>query len=168
MPTLANVSINDNSNWTTMLNMIYPVGSYYLSTKSTSPATIFGGSWSALTGRFLYCNSSTSTGGSNNAIVVSHNHSASSASAGTHSHNGYNVSGADICIMINSNAASAGVSRTTTFVEGGSGNKWVRAQHATQSSGAHAHTITVSSKGSSGTNANMPQYQACYAWYRTA
>ena len=164
--TLADISINDNSNWTTMLNMIYPVGSYYLSTKSTSPATIFSGSWSALTGRFLYCNNSTSTGGNNNAIVVSHNHSASSSSAGAHTHNLNNGS----------------LGTTTTGWETGSGQSdklwygqvkgvrsiWQWIGYTTQSAGAHTHTVTVASKGVSGTNANMPQYQACYAWYRTA
>lgn len=32
---------------------IYPVGSVFISTSSVSPATLFGGSWSALAGRFL-------------------------------------------------------------------------------------------------------------------
>lgn len=166
MPTLANVSIKDSSSWTTMLNMIYPVGSYYLSTKSTSPANIFGGSWSALTGRFLYCNNSTVTGGNNNAIVVSHNHSATSGSAGAHTHS--------------LNLGSLGADRTGWEIASGEGDKlwygqvkgvrsiWQWIGSTTQSAGAHTHTITVSSKGSSGTNANMPQYQACYCWYRTA
>ena len=145
-----------------MLNMIYPVGSYYLSTKSTSPSTIFGGSWSALTGRFLYCNSSTSTGGSNNAIVVSHNHSASSSSAGSHNHKAHSNTGVKFSCHISSSAASSvGASR---YIWGGdSDNQWYWESSTTQNAGAHTHTITVSSKGSSGTNANMPQYQACYA-----
>lgn len=32
---------------------LYPVGSVFISTSSVSPATLFGGSWSALAGRFL-------------------------------------------------------------------------------------------------------------------
>lgn len=35
------------------LDQVYPVGSIYMSTKSTSPATLFGGSWSQIYGRFL-------------------------------------------------------------------------------------------------------------------
>lgn len=161
MPTLANVSINDNSNWTTMLNMIYPVGSYYLSTKSTSPSTMFGGSWSALTGRFLYCNSSTSTGGSNNAIVVSHNHSASSSSAGAHTHGISAYSGGIVFTQAGLVWQGEGGPNYSAPIDWGPGLY-------ASSAGAHTHTITVSSKGSSGTNANMPQYKACYAWYRTA
>lgn len=65
MPTLANVSIKDSSSWITLLNMIYPVGSYYISNNSTSPATRFGGTWSRLQdNRFLRCGTSpSSTGG---------------------------------------------------------------------------------------------------------
>lgn len=42
----------------------YPVGSVYVAYNSTSPASRFGGSWTAITGRFPYFNSGTSTGGS--------------------------------------------------------------------------------------------------------
>ena len=38
-----------NAYWQT----IYPVGAIYMSVSSTSPATLFGGTWSALTDRFL-------------------------------------------------------------------------------------------------------------------
>lgn len=36
-----------------LLDTIYPVGSIYMSVNSTSPATLFGGTWSALQNRFL-------------------------------------------------------------------------------------------------------------------
>lgn len=63
-----------------LTDLIYPVGSYFLSNSSTSPASLFGGGWSALTGRFLYCNSGTGTGGSNTHTLTtsempSHTHS---------------------------------------------------------------------------------------------
>lgn len=50
-----------------------------MSSSSTSPASLFGGAWSALTGRFLYCNNGTGTGGSNTHTLTtsempSHNH----------------------------------------------------------------------------------------------
>ena len=66
MPTLNNVSIKDGSSWVTYLNMIYPVGSIYIAFNNTSPATRFGGTWSQITSRFLYCTTNTDTGGNNN------------------------------------------------------------------------------------------------------
>jgi hypothetical protein len=36
-----------------LINMLYPVGSIYLSVNSTSPATLFGGTWAQLKDRFL-------------------------------------------------------------------------------------------------------------------
>lgn len=48
----------------------YPVGAIYLSYVSTSPSTLFGGSWTALnSGRYLRMSGSTSTGGKS-----THNH----------------------------------------------------------------------------------------------
>lgn len=70
--TLADISIKDSSSWNTYLNLIYPVGSVYFSYSSTSPATRFGGTWSAISGRFIYTGG-TGTGGSSS---VSHNHGA--------------------------------------------------------------------------------------------
>lgn len=62
---------------------VYPVGSIYISMNSTSPATKFGGTWTQITDRFLYCTkSSKTTGGSTNTKshtltidqMPSHNH----------------------------------------------------------------------------------------------
>lgn len=45
------LKINDQS----LLDLIYPVGSVYISTNDTSPASIFGGTWSQISqGRTLY------------------------------------------------------------------------------------------------------------------
>lgn len=51
--------------WVTLVDIVYPVGSIYISYSSTSPATIFGGSWTQITSRFLYCTTNVKTGGSN-------------------------------------------------------------------------------------------------------
>lgn len=37
------------ANWINLLDCIYPVGSIYISVSSTSPASIVGGTWSAVT-----------------------------------------------------------------------------------------------------------------------
>lgn len=41
---------NSRDSW----ESIYPIGSFYFSTKSTSPAYLFGGSWTQISGRFLF------------------------------------------------------------------------------------------------------------------
>ena len=66
--------------WVNLMDIIYPVGSVYSSYTSTSPASRFGGSWTAITGAFPYYNAGTGTGGSNShtltiAEMPSHNHS---------------------------------------------------------------------------------------------
>lgn len=55
--------------------VVYPVGSIYMSYTGTSPASLFGGNWTAITGRFLYCNNGISTGGANSRTYnFNHNH----------------------------------------------------------------------------------------------
>ena len=57
----------------------YPVGAVYISYNSTSPAELFGGTWTPITGVFPYFNAGTAKGGSNThtltiAEMPSHNH----------------------------------------------------------------------------------------------
>lgn len=48
------IALNDNAITTqNFLNKIYPVGSIYMSVNSTSPATLFGGTWEQIQDRFL-------------------------------------------------------------------------------------------------------------------
>lgn len=78
--TLAKISIKDSSSWNTYLNLIYPVGSVYFANNNTSPATRFGGTWSAISNsRYLRLANSYTTGGqSDNKISIdcmpSHDH----------------------------------------------------------------------------------------------
>jgi hypothetical protein len=143
------------------LQALYPVGTIYTTVVSTNPASIFGfGTWVAFaTGRTLIgvdtsetaFNSVEKTGGSKDAVVVSHTHTASSASAGEHTH------------------TLTPIGNTTG---GGSGRAVAGANNVTQavsiaSAGAHTHGITVDSTGGSGTNANLPPYITVYFWKRT-
>lgn len=51
--TISSISFKDSSTWYSLLNLIYPVGALYGSTSSTSPANLFGGSWSQIKGAVL-------------------------------------------------------------------------------------------------------------------
>ena len=69
--TLANISIKDSSSWNTYLNLIYPIGSYYLSNTNTSPGSRFGGTWTQIKDqRFLCGYTSITTGGANTVTLT--------------------------------------------------------------------------------------------------
>jgi hypothetical protein len=93
--------------------------------------------------------SPTQTGGSKDAIVVSHTHTGTTATAGAHQH-GTNT-GNFLC-----GSASSG----TTGWSGGGNYSPVSPQSTTGSAGTHSHTFTTDSTGSSGTNANLSPYYA--------
>jgi hypothetical protein len=135
-------------------NLLFPVGSIYSSTVSTNPGTSLGfGTWTAFgAGRVLIGDgggfSAGSTGGSADAVVVSHTHTATSTDSG-HTHGvptdlGY-VSG--------------------TGVAGTANGAYYRDETTTVSSANI--TTTVVSAGVSGTNANLQPYVVVYMWQRT-
>lgn len=51
--TAENAGKLDGKTWAQVLDVIYPVGSVYMSFDSTSPASLFGGTWQQITDRFL-------------------------------------------------------------------------------------------------------------------
>ena len=135
---------------------LFPVGAIYTAVVSTNPATLIGfGTWTAFgAGRVMVGFDSSNalfdtaeeTGGSANAIVVSHTHTATVTDAG-HAHTYFSpaVGGA----LVNAAAPSGG---------------------GTQNTGTATTGITVanSTEGASGTNANYQPYITVYMWKRTA
>ena len=129
-------------------------------TVSTNPATLLGfGTWAAFgAGRVAIGDDGSSfvagaTGGSADAIVVSHTHTASSSVTDpghTHTHN----------LQIASN---------NTSTPGGAAGA-ISASTGTINSATTGITVstTVNSTGSSGTNANLQPYVVVYMWRRTA
>jgi len=140
------------------LALIYPIGSIYTATVSTNPATLFGfGTWTAFgAGRVLIGNgggfTAGDTGGSADAVVVSHTHTASTNTTGAHVHN----TEAQYISLANGGLSARGGSLVGNL--GG----------VTSSAGDHSHTITVNSAGVSATNANLQPYIVVYMWQRTA
>ena len=152
------------------IQLIYPVGSVYTATVATNPATLFGfGTWTAYgAGRVLIGNgggySAGATGGSADAVLVSHNHSASSSSSSSssvtdngHTHTigvgsndstGYNypADGVNVVRNATTNSATTGISVSTST----------------------STSTSISTEGVSGTNANLQPYIVVYMWTRTA
>ena len=138
------------------LQALYPVGSIYINASdSTNPATLFGfGTWATVGDGKVLVNQDTGdtsfdvlgeTGGSKDAIVVSHTHTASQVA---HSHN---VSLSNGGGSTNTVLASTGNTVSTTV-----------------STSTAQPAITVDSSGSSGTNANLQPYVVVKMWKRTA
>ena len=80
------------------------------------------------------------TGGSADAILVSHNHTITTNTAGAHSHS---ANRGDSVGLSNTASASALGNIGSTGLSG---------------NGNHSHTITFTSTGESATNANLPPY----------
>ena len=153
----------------TALQALHPVGSIYINaTNATNPGTLLGfGTWTAFgAGRVpVGFNSSNAlfdtaeeTGGSADAITVSHNHTASSSvSDPGHAH------GPAAGQFVYTNAGGYESAGGGGFISGG-----IRSSTTASASTGISVTTTVASTGSSGTNANYQPYITVYMWKRTA
>jgi len=137
---------------------LYPVGSIYINaTSAINPATLLGfGTWTAFgAGRVMVGFNSANalfdtaeeTGGSADAIVVSHTHTASVTDPG-HTH------------QYSTNGATAPQSGSSTAC-------MINPQPTTTASALTGITVSNSTTGSSGTNANYQPYITVYMWKRT-
>ena len=139
---------------------IYPVGSIYINAGvTTNPATLLGfGTWTAFgAGRVMVgLNAGDSafdtlqeTGGSKDAIVVSHTHTATVSDPGhAHTLTSGNPTGGQPYQSVGNNA-NVVVNQSTSTVQTGI-------------------TVTNSTVGSSATNANLQPYITVCMWLRTA
>lgn len=131
-----NVTVKAGSSFQTICP--FPVGYIYQSYNSTSPANIYGGSWTPITGRFLYCNNGTGVGGSNTHTLTEkempkHNHPLKALAGSTYGGN------------------SVPIANYKVFMFWQDHNTWIVGQE----------------KGGNAAHNNMPAYQTCYAWRRT-
>lgn len=132
----------------------YPVGAYYISSKSTSPATLFGGTWEQVQDMFIlaagtrYTAGTTAnprTGGSSTktlrvANIPSHTHTFTTQSAGNHVHN---VGGTTQSAGAHTHGVSGTVASNGNHTHGVSGD--------TAETGSHTHGVSGNS-ASAGTH----------------
>jgi hypothetical protein len=149
------------------MKKIYPVGSIYMSTVSTNPATLLGfGTWEAMpAGRVLLAQGKSSWGTTYNAgstggeathqltvgELPSHTHSASTNVTGEHTHN---YTTYQYLNWHGSKEASSDWMNTSTGLTSKAGN--------------HSHTVTINNTGSSNAHNNLQPYISVYIWKRTA
>ena len=84
-----NLLIKKNGTASNIFNLIYPVGSIYMSINSTNPSTLFGGTWTRLPkGKFLYNidSDSASWGNGNSTGTTTNSHTLTVEQIPSHSH----------------------------------------------------------------------------------
>lgn len=134
-----------------ILDVIYPVGAIYMSVNSTSPQTLFGGSWEQIQDRFLLAAGSTysagSTGGAATHYHTTADHTLTINEIPSHSHTFNNAD--------NESSSSAWAYQNTdrTSSKGQT--------DATGGGQPHNH-------GNTGSSSNLPPYLSVYVWKRTA
>jgi len=138
-----------------ILNLVYPVGSIYISSNSTSPAVLFGGSWTQIKDTFLiacgnvYGNGV--SGGSANHTHTTQAHALTTAELPAHRHTFLSIPNTDTQTWKAPNQVFE-----YKYVEG---THYMKYTDETGSNAAHSH-------GNTGSSSNMPPYLGVYVWKR--
>lgn len=162
------IAFNDSSSF---LLSVYPVGSIYLSLSSANPATLFGGTWTAINNKFLVASGSSfspgSSGGSSthSHTTAGHTLTVSEMPSHTHIQNAHNhtqhpetwMNCAPKDGMIPSSGSFYAQALTATYYTGST----TATNQNTGGNGSHSH-------GNTGSSSNLPPYLAVYAWQRVA
>lgn len=138
-----NTSRNYSDIMETVTQIVYPVGSIYMSVNNTSPGALFGGTWEQLPDRFLLGAGTTYTAG-NTGGAATHTLATTEIPSHTHkagSNSGYYAYGGDST----TNGPASGSGYRTSFA-----------------------SIDTGSAGGGQAHNNMPPYLVVYMWKRTA
>lgn len=155
---------------TAALQAVYPVGSIYVNaTSSSNPSSLLGfGTWEAFgAGRVMVglnasdaaFDTAEETGGSKDAIAVAHTHTGTTVSEGDHAHTLTSYYKID---------TGHWHDNANTFASNPSAYQGSNTFTGTNTTGAHTHTFTTESSGSSGTNANLQPYIVVRMWKRVS
>lgn len=128
----------------------YPVGAVYISVNSTSPASLFGGTWEQLQDRFLLAAGSTYSAGSTGGEAT---HTLTSSEMPNHYHDAYllDLGGSGVApayyAVLNRSAYTYNYQNTTSNTLG---------------------VAITKKKGGDQPHNNMPPYLAVYMWKRVS
>ena len=159
--TVSQVARTDNQvRW---LPLVYPVGAIYISTVSTSPATLFGfGTWTAIAGKFLIGADGTYGAGSTGGTAT-HNHTSA-----PHTHDSGTLSSAI--------SPTSGAFLFDEVTRSFTSDKSFNASGATITSSTSSRTTaidvfgttTATTPANTGSAGTLPPYLSVYIWERTA
>lgn len=140
MLSVANANTLEGYSVQSLFDKIYPVGSIYMAVNAVSPATLFGGTWEALEGKFLLGASSNYSAGS---IGGEAEHTLTVDEIPSHTH--------DVKRYTSGGELTGNALDTAVNIAGTIDN----AYGAMATGGSQPHN-------------NMPPYLAVYMWKRTA
>ena len=134
----ASVSIND------LFNMVYPVGSIYMSINNTNPSLLFGGTWEKIEDTFLLASGTNYATGTTGGEAT---HTLITNEIPSHFHREAN---------------------STVVYNASSSNRFATSGSGTRISLATNLDINTNSTGGGQAHNNMPPYLAVNIWKRTA
>lgn len=124
----------------------YPIGSIYISTNATSPATLFGGNWDEIHGAFLFANSALHKAGE---IGGEEEHVLKEKEIPIHYHDEYvGHDGGD-------GSVPEGYYGFTSIAYTSKNTYWAKGSKTSEAGGGQAHN-------------NMPPYLSVYMWQRVS
>lgn len=165
---LAQDYTDDKTDKIEIANLIYPIGSIYISVNNVNPSTLFGGEWEQLPTGYLKSGTSYATGGSSKTGKASGNTGATTLTTSqipahahglnnhTHSLNNHTHGVGTLKTAENGNHAHS-IKRTQSNATSGSQTRYLVNTDsttftgtATNTTGAHTHTISGATAAASG------------------
>lgn len=169
LETIVKKTIEDTSD--DILDLVYPVGSIYMSVNPTSPTTLFGGRWVQIgQGRTIIGQGTGTDSNSeqktfdNGDTGGEYNHTLSTNEIPSHTHNSKSLTGSTRIQQYNGSASS------TTGIISQTNNNYNIGSTTGSSFGSTTITVdathTHDSVGSGQSHNNIQPYFVCYIWKR--
>lgn len=157
----------------TLVDLIYPVGSIYLSTTAVNPATLFGGKWEQIKDTFLLSAGDKyflgNTGGAAEVTLTAnqmpkHTHT---VSGNTNGHDLQHTHVIKTASKVDSSFGNGPVVEDWGGYDPSYGSRTVRTDSISGVNHFHAFSVTSGSAGGEAAHDNMPPYLVVVVWKRT-
>ena len=146
---------------------IYPIGSIYMSTNSISPASLFGGTWEQIIGKFLLGADSTYTAGSTGGEAT-HTLTINEMPSHYHQENIPLSSNTIRPVGSTSKSDNSNYVETTSVTSGGTKYISNSLSYSSASTSTPVYPAITSKTGGDESHNNMPPYLAVYIWKRVS